>query len=574
MKKRALCLLLAAVLVYAMLPAASAADQAAEDVNVVLIYEGGISEANHFSEGLAMVRLMPERDAGAYAERKVYIDKTGKIVLGPYRAAKTFSEGLAVVAIGDYPDFKYGFINKQGETVIPFEYDYAYSFSEGLAVVGVYADEERHNLQHGVIDKTGKAIVPIGKYKYIDSFSEGFAIVCDAQYKRGVIDRNGREVVPCKDWVLHDFHDGWSRAWKTKTDEVGYVSKNGEEMLFGKYDVVNDFSEGMAVVGVEDPKTSQVKYGYIDTTGREVTPCKYDDADDFSEGLASVGIGNGYQFIDKTGKVVLSGSNASAGSFHEGLAAMGIRKKTALGDFKWGYIDKTGKTVIPCEYGEVKDFHEGFAVVSRNTGIWYGLIDKSGREIMPCEGIYNGLVGLREGGSYADGSSRDAQILVSDGCLRSWDGHTATYYRIDTMETAYPSTQTVDLNGRQIEFQCYALKEGNGLTNYVKLRDVADALNGSAAQFEVGYYGAVNIATGWAYTPNGSENSTPFSGARECLPTVQKVNIDGTLTNLEAFTLTDNNGGGYTYYKLRDLGNAIGFKVDWTAEKGIIIETK
>lgn len=151
----------------------------------------------------------------------------------------------------------------------------------------------------------------------------------------------------------------------------------------------------------------------------------------------------------------------------------------------------------------------------------------------------------------------------------------ATIHYNSAANTAYPSTQTVEVDGKAIEFQCYALKDAAGnLTNYVKLRDVADALNGSAAQFEVGYYGTVNIATGWAYTPNGSEGSTPFSGQRECLPTTQKVNIDGKLTNLEAFTLTDDAGGGYTYYKLRDLGEAIGFKVDWTAERGIFIETK
>lgn len=31
---------------------------------------------------------------------------------------------------------------------------------------------------------------------------------------------------------------------------------------------------------------------------------------------------------------------------------------------------------------------------------------------------------------------------------------------------------------------------------------------------------------------------------------------------------------GYTYYKLWDLGTALGFKVDLTAQRGIFIETK
>ena len=37
--------------------------------------------------------------------------------------------------------------------------------------------------------------------------------------------------------------------------------------------------------------------------------------------------------------------------------------------------------------------------------------------------------------------------------------------------------------------------------------------------------------------------------------------------------LTDDSGGAYTYYKLRDLGKALGFNVDWSAEKGVFVET-
>ena len=42
---------------------------------------------------------------------------------------------------------------------------------------------------------------------------------------------------------------------------------------------------------------------------------------------------------------------------------------------------------------------------------------------------------------------------------------------------------------------------------------------------------------------------------------------------LRALVLTDAQGGQATYYKLRDLGQAIGFNVGWSAEKGIFIET-
>ena len=141
--------------------------------------------------------------------------------------------------------------------------------------------------------------------------------------------------------------------------------------------------------------------------------------------------------------------------------------------------------------------------------------------------------------------------------------------------TAYASTQSVLVDGRAVEFQCYALKDANGNdTNYIKLRDIASILNGTAVQFEVGWNGAVNIETGKAYTPNGSEMSTPFSGNRAYENATAPTNINGQTAALEAIMLKDDKGGAYTYYKLRDLGTSLGFKVDWSAEKGIFIETK
>lgn len=51
-----------------------------------------------------------------------------------------FSEGLAAVKKND----KFGFINTQGELVIPCQYQYAGSFKEGLACV--VKDEEDNNI--------------------------------------------------------------------------------------------------------------------------------------------------------------------------------------------------------------------------------------------------------------------------------------------------------------------------------------------------------------------------------------------------------------------------------------------
>lgn len=136
--------------------------------------------------------------------------------------------------------------------------------------------------------------------------------------------------------------------------------------------------------------------------------------------------------------------------------------------------------------------------------------------------------------------------------------------------TAYVRTQVIQVDGRNVTFQTYALKDSHGNeTNYVKLRDVASVLNGTAAQFNVAWDGAINLQTKTAYTPDGSEMSTPFSGDQPYTVNTSPVKIDGTAAELEAITITDASGG-YTYFKLRDLGKALGFGVDWDG-KNIII---
>ena len=99
------------------------------------------------------------------------------------------------------------------------------------------------------------------------------------------------------------------------------------------------------------------------------------------------------------------------------------------------------------------------------------------------------------------------------------------------------------------------------------------ALDGTPAQFNVGWTGSVNIEAGKGYAPNGSEMFTPFSGNRPYARASAATYVDGRTARLEAFVLTDDSGGGYTYYQLRDLGRTLGFNVGWSAEQGIYIET-
>ena len=143
----------------------------------------------------------------------------------------------------------YGF-KKDGAVVIPAKYNFADSFSEGLARVELYG-------KWSYIDKSGKEVIQL-KYNFADSFSEGLA--------RVVI--NGK----------------WS-----------YIDKSGKEVIQLKYDDAFNFSEGLAAVELNG------KYGYIDKSGKVIIHLKYDFADFFSNGQASAILNGEWGYIDKQG---------------------------------------------------------------------------------------------------------------------------------------------------------------------------------------------------------------------------------------------------------------------------------
>lgn len=142
---------------------------------------------------------------------------------------------------------------------------------------------------------------------------------------------------------------------------------------------------------------------------------------------------------------------------------------------------------------------------------------------------------------------------------------------------AYPSNQMVQIDDwkERVEFPMCALRDEKGNeTNYVRVRDLANWLSGTGAKFSVTWDGGVKLVRGEDYTgiPEDSEpgwinGPTPYT-----IPAVF-TQVNGEPVWLEAVLITDQNGGGHTYYKLRALGEALGFNVGWSVQRGVFIET-
>ena len=141
---------------------------------------------------------------------------------------------------------------------------------------------------------------------------------------------------------------------------------------------------------------------------------------------------------------------------------------------------------------------------------------------------------------------------------------------------AHRSEHMVTVLGRDpVYLTQYAILDTNGYEeNYASLRDVASLLRGTAAQFRIEECGEeVRLTTGASHASDESWEDIDFSASRACRPLTATIYVDGQPVELDAILLTDDEGNGYTYYKLRDLGRALGFDVSWNAADGITVDT-
>ena len=123
--------------------------------------------------------------------------------------------------------------------------------------------------------------------------------------------------------------------------------------------------------------------------------------------------------------------------------------------------------------------------------------------------------------------------------------------------SAVPTTATVLIDGQPVAFQAFNIR-GN---NFFRIRDLAFALNGTPAQFALGWDGAsqaITITRGVPYVPIGGEMAIVDTGTRRATPTSANIFLDGRLIRPTAYNIDGSN-----FFMLADLADEMGFVVEW-----------
>ena len=346
-----------------------------------------------------------------------FFDVTGRQLTDfIFTEAYDFSEGLSAARLGSWEEgpggdwvdnTSWGFIDTRGNAAIPFDFDYAGPFSEGLAPV-LRAD------RWGFIDRQGNEVIPFMFERHFDwvfettpVFSEGRAAVFQE-------DRN---------------HPHWNEWNESSVGEWGFIDRDGAMLTSFMFSNARPFSEGRAAVSIGTWGENQwgdwidnTRWGFIDLTGNVAVQLQYNWVGNFSEGLAPASTDDGFGFIDHDGNVVVPFRYVSASAFSEGRAAVrhGEIELNQWGNWvdnaRWGFIDHYGNEVVPIMYGLVNDFSYGLAAVRDGdweTGRW-GFIDKMGNVVVPL--MFEDVRSFQEGMAWVrqDGLWGVLQIVGDD----------------------------------------------------------------------------------------------------------------------------------------------------------------
>ena len=229
----------------------------------VLAIEPQFVEASDFSNGLAAVVVKACSDSCLYS----YIDKSGRVVIDKnYTAAGDFENGKAIVATSycDGEPCEYGIINRRGEFMVAPVYTDIQSATDGLFAA--------HNSKgyYGFINEAGHPIVPF-IYEDATPFSEGVAAVQkDSQWI--FIDRSGQKLFPQSFKNVNSFSSGLA-AVTANDSTYGYIDKSGNWVIEPIYEFAEPFNGDTAIVTIKEKNKKSKEFGLslrykIDKSGK------------------------------------------------------------------------------------------------------------------------------------------------------------------------------------------------------------------------------------------------------------------------------------------------------------------
>lgn len=248
------------------------------DRNGTFIIKPAYSFAGEFNEkGIAIVangNSLYENDICKVS----FINKSGKVIAGPFSSyIPVFNNGIAVL---NGTSDESVLVDSSGKVLLKTKY-WLINYQDGMLSF-------RDNTLYGFMDLNGNVVIP-AKYRSVTDFENGKAVVEISPGEFAVIDKSNKVIEELKYYNMYSSSEGVSVYYDEAIKKTGFKFYNGTMAIEPMFFAVRDFKDGYAVVVVES-ENSPNKFGLIDKKGNYVIKPEYSGVDYLGSGLFAVSI--------------------------------------------------------------------------------------------------------------------------------------------------------------------------------------------------------------------------------------------------------------------------------------------
>lgn len=252
-----------------------------------------------FEEGRAIVM----NDKGSFV-----MNEQGKLLTSkPYNYIGTYRESRAVFSTTKNNTYLYGYLDLNGNEIIPPQYSTANDFQNKSAIV------QTPDRIYKLIDPSGK-VIQTYKYPFVGMKGDGLLAFkeqdnYDAKY--GVMTLAGEVILPPTYSGIQPFQNGIAvvNISEDVTNKFGVINKEGRYVIKPIYNDINLLGEDRISVGKaikEDEPYRGSMYAIASTGGTFLTDFHYSQVLPYEKGFASASNAESTFFINRSGKIVQS----------------------------------------------------------------------------------------------------------------------------------------------------------------------------------------------------------------------------------------------------------------------------
>lgn len=224
-----------------------------------------------------------------------FINKEDGSIIGPFKNARLFSDGVAIVNDGQIA------IDTNNRVLFTAEekgLEEIGDFKEDRAVATIFSENLLENY-FVYINKDGNKVHKGRYYEKANNYSEGLAIV-EKNSHQCTTDKRGSYIYRTKYHFNNNLSEGLISAANNKISKTGYIDRKQNVIIPFIFDEGKPFSEGFA------PVKKGGKWGYINKEGNLVIPYIFDEAYGFKNGIAKVEM-----FVDGENKPAIIDTNGN-----------------------------------------------------------------------------------------------------------------------------------------------------------------------------------------------------------------------------------------------------------------------